>query len=154
MARQMTLWSHAEDYALTKAWSERGTACVPDVARQVGRSVDAVFNRAQRIGLRQTYRQRRPKWNEAEIQTLVAMWDQSRTAKDNARAIGLALDRPIDGVLYQAETCGFYGFGHDDDPTDGAERHAQACMAEGGFPAAVLTSQGTVWVYPKQQVAA
>lgn len=98
---------------------------------------------------------RRP-WTEDEISSLHAMWEDGQPNLVNASRAAEALGRPRQSVMSRAKAEGLISRNTKDPyrPTpEEVMRHAEACLAQGGFPVSVATPQGPVWIYPARQEA-
>ena len=149
-------WTDVQDRILREAFFRYGPEGLSIAAKKVGKSQESARKRALRLNLFKVGEARRVPWSEAEQEFMREQWNSALTGKANCRLLANKMGRSFDGLLHQANRMGLISSGPPPEFGTGAkvEEHALACMAEGGFPTAVLTSQGTVWVYPGQPVAA
>lgn len=99
----------------------------------------------------------RVKWSDAEIADLIAGWDSAIAPGENAKRAAERIGRPLYSVLTRAKGCGLMGKGVADpyQPSpERADKHAAACLREGGFPTAHVIDGRAVWVYPTLASAA
>lgn len=91
------------------------------------------------------------KWYNADVETMRALWDTSKPSHVNAKAVSEAIGRHPENVMHKAREIGLIGTSLFDDsaPTEEkVRRHAEACLREGGFPAAYVINGRTVLVRP------
>lgn len=149
-------WTQAQDLILREAFARYGADGVGLAAKKVGKSHESARKRALRLSLFKIGEARRVPWSDDEQAFMRAEWDHDLSAKANCRLLATKMARSYDGLLHQANRMGLISSGPPEEFGTGAkvEEHAEACLREGGFPTAILTNQGTVWVYPTQRVAA
>lgn len=93
----------------------------------------------------------RTKWSVADNLTFMALWNPAASPDENARIIGAKIGRHPEGVLSKAKMVGLVGNQATDPHRPSAERfdrHAKACLREGGFPAACIRDGKAVWLWP------
>lgn len=95
-ANYARFWTPREDRTLTKLYAENASRKV--ISERLGRSIDAIRNRAYDLGL--TVKRGRD-WTPREVAHLKRTWrDGSPTA------IGVAIDRPINSIVGKAYRLG------------------------------------------------
>ena len=90
-------------------------------------------------------------WTQSDCQAVIRMWDENLPAITNARAIGKALNRRAGTVVQKARQLKLESTIAAEQPEitpDQCKRHARACLAEGGFPAAHIVNGRAIWVWP------
>ncbi len=108
---------------------------------------------------------RRTKWTAAENEAFRAGWDETLPRNENVRRIAEKIGRHPDGILSKAKMAGLIENSPRDphQPTpERADKHAAACLREGGFPSFVeapgagfLFRDGrAVWAWPTDRRAA
>jgi DNA-binding CsgD family transcriptional regulator len=93
----------------------------------------------------------RDNWGPEKIETLKREWSTRLTPSANSLRIAQMLKANPDTVLSRARALGLMASSENDAPiitADQCKRHAKACLAEGGFPAAHVVSGRAVWVWP------
>lgn len=120
-----------------------------EVARRVGKG-EKVVGRVLAFGTPDKVAINR-KWSRPEVNTLIRLWDGSKPPYVNAKIVGAALDKHPENVLHRARSAGLIGTNVAEEtlPTPAAcQKHAKACLHEGGFPAVVMRDGSPVWVWP------
>ena len=93
----------------------------------------------------------RDRWGPEKIETLKREWSTKLTPNANSLRIAKMLKAKPDTVLSRARALGLMASSENDAPiitADQCKRHAKACLAEGGFPAAHVVNGRAVWVWP------
>ena len=94
------------------------------------------------------------KWYNADVETMRALWDASKPAHVNAKAVSQAIGCHPESVIRKAHHIGLSGANLFDDSAPATEKikhHAEACLREGGFPVAQLIGGRAVWLWPAER---
>jgi hypothetical protein len=94
-------WSKAEDDELCKLWADRSLSRA-DIAKQLGRSISSVQNKAVRLGL-----SRRPTiWNvDGVVERLRQLWTEGHSGSEIAQTLGLTSRGAVHGKLFRLGLC-------------------------------------------------
>ena len=108
---------------------------------------------------------KRINWTDKEVAALIAGWDSALPPGENARRASAAIGRTLYSVMMRAKVAGLLATTLVDpsQPTpECTDKHAAACLREGGFPSFVeapgagfLFRDGrAVWAWPTDRMAA
>ena len=120
-----------------------------EIAKRIGKGEKAV-NRVLAFGDPNRVTVNR-KWYRADVDTMLRLWDTSKPTRINAKIVGDVIGKHPENVLHKAKGLGLIGTNLFDEtlPTPSAcQKHAKACLHEGGFPAVVMRDGRPVWVWP------
>jgi hypothetical protein len=133
--------------------------------RLFGRSESSVQAVLREVRTGPTPVKRRTKWTDAENDAFNSGWNPALGSMENIRRIAEQIGRHPDGVIAKAKMAGLIQNTSADPyrPTpERADKHAAACLREGGFPSFVeapgagfLFRDGrAVWAWPTDRRAA